>query len=306
MKILVTGGAGFIGSNLADALLEAGHDVAIIDNLSTGRKENLNPGTKFYELDIQDKKLSEVFEAEKPEAVFHLAAQIDVRKSVSDPIEDARANILGSLNLLENCKNSGVKKFIFSSTGGAIYGDADLIPTPESYEQKPVSPYGIAKLSIEKYLHFYNTVYGLPYVILRYANVYGPRQNAKGEAGVVAIFCDNLLSGQAPIINGDGTQTRDYVYVADVVAANLLALDSDKVDIYNVGTALESDVNQIAKLIKDNIKADLEFSHAPAKAGEQQKSCLDYAKIKKELGWLPRTMLSQGITATVQWFSGKK
>ncbi len=302
MKILVTGGAGFIGSNLVDALIEQGHDVVIVDNLSTGRKENLNNNAKFYELDIQDKKLAEVFVAEKPEAVFHLAAQIDVRKSVADPMADAQANILGSLNLLENCRKSGVKKFIFSSTGGAIYGEADIVPTPETYFEKPISPYGIAKLSIEKYLNFYHVVHGLNYVVLRYGNVYGPRQNSHGEAGVVAIFCDKLLAGTQPVIFGDGKQTRDYVYVADVVTANLAALDSDKIDNYNVGTGLESDVNKIAELIKENIDTDLEFTHGPAKAGEQQRSCLDYSKIKKDLGWLPQTMLKQGIAATVEWF----
>jgi len=306
MKILVTGGAGFIGSNLVDALIEQGHQVSIVDNFSTGQKENLNPKAEFYELDIQDKKLTEVFEAEKPEVVFHLAAQIDVRKSVADPVQDAKANILGSLNLLENCKNFKIKKFIFSSTGGAIYGDSDLIPTPENAPQMPISPYGIAKLSIEKYLHYYQVVHSLNYTILRYANVYGPRQNTQGEAGVVAIFCNKILSNQAPVINGDGLQTRDYVYVADVVAANLLALNSNKVETYNVGTSLENDVNKIAKLIKENIDTKIEFTHGSAKAGEQQRSCLDYSKIKNDLGWLPQTMLSSGIAATVDWFKSQQ
>jgi len=302
MKILVTGGAGFIGSNLVDALINEGHDVCIVDNLSTGQKENLNAKAKLFEMDITDKKLAEVFAQEKPEAVFHLAAQIDVRKSVADPVADAQINILGSINLLENCKKFGVKKFIFSSTGGAIYGDADIIPTPETYEQKPISPYGICKLSVEKYLHYYHVVFGLPYVILRYANVYGPRQNFQGEAGVVAIFCSKLLAGNQPTIWGAGKQTRDYVFVGDVVAANLAALKSDKVDIYNVGTSVETDVNQLAEEIKKNISTDLEFSHGEAKAGEQQRSCLDYSKIKKELGWEPKVKLIEGIKKTVEWF----
>jgi len=305
MKILVTGGAGFIGSNLVDALIETGHQVLVVDNLSTGLKENLNSQAKFFELDIQDEKLSDIFAAEKPEVVFHLAAQIDVRKSVDDPVSDAKANILGSINLLENCKKNGVKKIVFSSTGGAIYGDAEVIPTPETYEQKPISPYGIAKLSIEKYLYYYHQVFGLPYIVLRYANVYGPRQNSKGEAGVVAIFCDKLLSGNQPVINGEGLQTRDYVYVADVVAANLAALNSDKVDTYNVGTGKETNVNEIAALIKEGLGTELDFAHGPAKAGEQRKSCLDYSKIKQELDWLPKTMLSEGIKATTNWFSGR-
>ena len=305
MKILVTGGAGFIGSNLADALIEQGHQVCIVDNLSTGVKEHINSKAKFYELDISDAKLAEVFVAEKPEAVFHLAAQIDVRKSVADPVGDAQVNILGSLNLLENCKNFGVKKFIFSSTGGAIYGEAAIIPTPESYAEKPISPYGIAKLAIEKYLHYYQVVFGLPYVVLRYGNVYGPRQNSHGEAGVVAIFCDKLLAGQQPIINGEGKQTRDYVYVGDVVAANLAALQSEQVDIYNVGTGQETDVNKIAAEIKKNLGSDIEFTHGPAKPGEQQRSCLDYSKISQALGWRPQVALAAGLAATTAWFKQK-
>ncbi|MFA6322098.1 MAG: NAD-dependent epimerase/dehydratase family protein [Candidatus Buchananbacteria bacterium] len=302
MKILVTGGAGFIGSNLVDALIEQGHEVSVVDNLSTGQKNNLNPRAKFFELDITDKKLSEVFVQQSPEVVFHLAAQIDVRKSVSDPISDAQINILGSLNLLECCKKFKVGKIIFSSTGGAIYGDANIIPTPETYEQKPISPYGICKLSVEKYLHYYHVVFGLPYIVLRYANVYGPRQNAQGEAGVVAIFCSKLLAGSQPTIWGAGQQTRDYVYVADVVAANLAALNFNKVATYNVGTGIETNVNELAEQIKNNIGTNLEFVHGPAKDGEQQRSCLDYSKIKNELGWLPQTTLAQGIGATVDWF----
>lgn len=305
MKIFVTGGAGFIGSNLVDALIELGHQVCIIDNLSTGQKENINQQAKFFELDIQDKKLAEIFESEKPEVVFHLAAQIDVRKSVAEPVEDAKANILGSLNLLENCKKFKIKKIIFSSTGGAIYGDSDIVPTPESAPQLPISPYGIGKLSVEKYLYYYHIVHGLDYTVLRYANVYGPRQNSHGEAGVVAIFCDKLLKNQPPIINGDGKQTRDYVYVADVVSANLAALNSLPGQTYNVGTGIESDVNKVATLIKEGIGSDLDFSYGPAKPGEQKRSCLNYDKIKKELGWLPKTSLAHGIAATTQWFINK-
>lgn len=306
MKILVTGGAGFIGSNLVDALLEQGHQVCVVDNLSTGKKENINSQAKFFKLDIQDNKLAEIFEAEQPQAVFHLAAQIDVRKSVADPIQDAKANILGSLNLLENCKNFKIKKFVFSSTGGAIYGDSDLIPTPESAPQMPISPYGIGKLSIEKYLHYYHTVYDLNYTVLRYANVYGPRQNSHGEAGVVAIFCDKILNNIAPTINGDGKQTRDYVYVADVVAANLLALNSLPAQTYNVGTGVESDVNQVARLIKESLSFSSEFEYGSGKQGEQKRSCLDYAKIRKELGWLPQTNLTGGIKATAEWFKSQR
>jgi len=306
MRILVTGGAGFIGSNLVDALIDAGHQVLVVDNLSTGNKNNLNPKAKFLQLDIKDKKLAEVFSSEKPEIVFHLAAQIDVRKSVADPIWDAEQNILGSVSLLENCKQSKVKKIIFSSSGGAIYGDTDKIPTTEDQPERPISPYGIAKLTIDKYLAYYQQVFGLPYISLRYSNVYGPRQNSKGEAGVVAIFCDKILAGQQPVINGDGKQTRDYVYVADVVKANLLALDSDKVGAYNIGTSVETDVNDLAELIKQAAGSDLELSHGPAKAGEQQRSCLDFYKAEKELGWQPAVNLEDGIKKTFEWFKNLK
>ena len=303
MKILVTGGAGFFGSNLVDVLIEQGHEVAVVDNLLTGKKEHVNPAAHFFELDVRDKKLSQVLAQEKPEAVFHLAAQIDLRKSVEDPLWDAEENILGSINLLKLCQDfGGVKKIIFSSSGGAIYGDTNDIPTKESHQENPVSPYGIAKLTIDKYLHYYHQVFGLPYISLRYSNIYGPRQNAKGEAGVVAIFCDRLLSGQSVVINGNGSQTRDYVYVTDVVQANLLALDSAKVAVYNIGTGIETNVNQIADLIKKNINPEAEFSHGPAKAGEQQRSCLDANKAKVELGWQPAVDLAVGIQKTVEWF----
>ena len=301
MKILVTGGAGFIGSHLVDALIEKGHQVAVVDDLSTGRKENLNSKAGFYQLGIRDEKLAEVFSEEKPQAVFHLAAQIDVRKSVADPVWDAEINILGSLKVLENCQRAGVKKVIFASTA-ATYGDTTSLPTPEDCSPQPASPYGIAKLTIEYYLRYFWQVFKVPYVVLRYANVYGPRQNSQGEAGVVAIFCDKLLKGQQPVINGDGRQTRDYIYVADVVAANLLALNSDKVGIFNISTGVETDVNEIAGLIKINIETAIEFTHGPAKEGEQQKSCLDSTKVREELGWRPEIKLAEGIKKTVEWF----
>jgi UDP-glucose 4-epimerase len=302
MKILVTGGAGFIGSHLVDRLIKENYQVIVVDNLSTGKKENLNPKAQFYQLDILDPKLSEVFQKEKPEVVFHYAAQIDVRKSVKNPLEDAKINILGSLNLLENCKRFKVKKFIFASSGGAIYGQADIVPTPESYPAWPLSPYGVAKLTIEKYLNYYYKVFGLPYTSLRLANVYGPRQNPEGEAGVVAIFCHKLLKGEQPVINGDGTQTRDYVFVDDVVEANLLALEKDKVDIFNVGTAKETSVNEIFQRLKRITGAGIEGIHGPAKQGEQKRSCLDFSKIKKELDWQPNYSLEQGLEKTVNYF----
>lgn len=301
-KILVTGGAGFIGSHIVDALIAKGHEVVVLDNLSSGKKANVNPAARLVKLDIRNPRLHKLFSDQHFEIVFHLAAQMDVRKSVDDPLFDAQTNILGGLNILENCKNFGVKKIIFSSTGGAIYGDTDIIPTPETAPLQPVSPYGIAKLAFEKYLYYYYKVFGLQYTILRFANIYGPRQNSKGEAGVVAIFIDKILQGEQPTINGDGKQTRDYVYVADVVKAALLALNSDKVDVYNIGTSVQSDVNQIFQLINSNLDNQAKEIHGEGKKGEQRVSCLDYAKINKALGWKPEVTLAEGIKLTVDWF----
>jgi len=300
--ILVTGGAGFIGSHLTDRLLKEGHKVVVIDNLATGKKENLNSKAKFYKIDICSPKINQIFKKEKPQIVFHYAAQIDVRKSAEDPIGDAKINILGSLNILENCQKYKVKKLIFASTGGAIYGEANIIPTPEDYPEYPLSPYGIEKLTIDKYLNYYYQVFSLPYVSLRLANIYGPRQNSKGEAGVVAIFCDKMLSGEQPIIYGDGNQTRDFVFVDDVVEANLLAMQKDKMGIYNIGTAKETDINTIFRKLKKLTKSNCKKIHSPAKTGEQKRSCLDYTKSKKELSWQPRHSLERGLRKTVEWF----
>ena len=309
---LITGGAGFIGSHLTDRLIKKKHKVVVIDNLSTGRKENLNPAffkkggasseAKFYKIDIQSPKISDIFRKEKPEIVFHFAAQINVRKSVANPIEDAKINILGSLNILENCKKARVKKIIFSSTGGAIYGEAALIPTPESYTAFPLSPYGIAKLTIEKYLNYYFKVFGLAFVSLRLANVYGPRQNPKGEAGVVAIFCDKLLKNEQPIIFGDGRQTRNYVFVDDVVDASILAAETNKVGIFNVGTGIETNINKLYQLILKKTGKEIKPIFESTKPGDLKRSCLDCAKIKKQLGWQPRYSLEQGLEKTVKWF----
>ena len=305
MKSLVTGGAGFIGSHLVDRLIKEGHRVVVIDNLSTGKKENLNPKAKFYKIDICSYRISQIFKKEKPEVVFHYAAQIDVRKSVKDPVEDAKINILGTLNILENCKKYNIRKVIFASTGGAIYGDADIVPTPETYPELPLSPYGIAKLTIEKHLSYYYKVFGLPYVSLRLANVYGPRQNSKGEAGVVAIFCDKMLSKKQPIINGDGKQTRDFVFVDDVVEANISALKKDKVGIFNIGTARETDVNTLFKKLRELTDSKCAKIHGPTLPGEQKRSCLDYSEAKRELGWQPKYSLDKGLKKTVEWFRNK-
>lgn len=303
--ILVTGGAGFIGSHLVERLIKEGYRVVVIDNLSTGKKENLNKKAKFHKLDICNPKVTDIFKKEKSEIVFHYAAQIDVRKSVEDPVEDAKINILGTLNLLENCKQFKIKKFIFASTGGAMYGDTEIIPTSETYPEPPLSPYGIEKLTIEKYLNYYHKVFGLPFISLRLANVYGPRQNSKGEAGVIAIFCDKMLSGKQPVINGDGKQTRDFVFVDDVVEANMLAMKENKVGIYNIGTAKETDINTIFRKLKELIESNCKEIHGPAKEGEQKRSCLDYSKAKKELGWQPKFNLEEGLRKTVDWFKSK-
>ncbi|MFA5076203.1 MAG: NAD-dependent epimerase/dehydratase family protein [Patescibacteria group bacterium] len=304
MKILVTGGAGFIGSHIVDALIKQQHRVVVVDNLSTGRREFINSKAKFYRLDIQDKKLGQIFKKEKPAIVFHLAAQIDLRKSVDDPVWDAKTNILGSLNVLENCRQFRVKKIIFASTGGAIYGDLPLnkLPTKENQPTWPLAPYGLNKLTVEHYLNYYQQIFGLAYTVLRYGNVYGPRQNALGEAGVVAIFINKILQRQQPIINGNGLQTRDYVYVGDVVRANLLALKSKKIGIYNVGAAKQTSVNQIFAKVSQALNVKIKEVHGPAKVGEQRRSCLSFAKISRELGWQPRVNLDQGIKLTVDWF----
>jgi len=313
MKILVTGGAGFIGSHLVDRLIKEGHKVVVIDNLSTGRKENVDPRAKFYKIDIQNPKIAEVFKKEKPEVVFHYAAQIDLRKSVENPIENAKINILGSLNLLQNFisinqsnqHKLASKKFIFASTGGAIYGEADIVPTPETYSELPLSPYGIEKLIIDKYLNYYFKVFGLPFISLRLANIYGPRQNSKGEAGVIAIFCDKMLSGEQPIINGDGNQTRDFVCVDDVVEANILAMKSKKIGIYNIGTAKETNINTIFRKLKTLTNSKYKEIHAPEKPCEQKRSCLDFSKAEKELNWCPKYDLDKGLKETINWFKNE-
>lgn len=302
MKILVTGGAGFIGSHIVDALIAHSYCVCIIDNLSTGKKKNLNPKAKFYKIDIRDKKLESIFKKEKPDFVCHEAAHIDLRASVRDPIFDAHNNIIGSLNVLQNCVKYKIKKIIFASTGGALYGDAKIIPTSETYPASPVSPYGVAKLSVEYYLHYYFKMFGLPYVALRYANVYGPRQDAHHEAGVVAIFTERMLSGRQPIIFGTGKQTRDYVFVSDVVMANILALRSKKIGFYNVGTGVETSVNQLFRKLAKITGAKVKEVHSLAAPGEQKRSCLSFAKIHHELGWKPTVSLDEGLQKTVEWF----
>ena len=302
MRVLVTGGAGFIGSHLADRLLGDGHDVVILDDLSTGHVEHLQANARFYQMDLMSPWIDELFRIERPEAVVHQAAQASVRRSVEDPVFDAGVNVLGTATLLQASVRHGVRRFLFASTGGALYGDADVTPTPEDYPTLPVSPYGAAKLSAEVYLRTFNALHGLSYAALRYANVYGPRQDPHGEAGVVAIFTRRLLSGETTRINGDGKQTRDFVYVGDVAEANALALTSDTVGSFNVGTGIETDVNTIFQMLRRLTGSNQPEEHGPPLAGEQRRSVVDARKLEKMLGWRPKTSLDAGLDATVRYF----
>lgn len=298
MKILLTGGAGFIASNIADAYLAQGHEVVIIDDLSTGRRSNIPAEAKFYQQSIASPELQAIVAAEKPDVLNHHAAQIDVRKSVDDPVADATINIIGSLSLLEACRKNGIKKVVFASSGGAIYGEQDSFPADETHRTEPKSPYGIAKLCIEKYLQFYRQAYGIPFVALRYANVYGPRQNALGEAGVIAIFSRRLLSGETPVIYGDGMQTRDFVFVKDVVACNVTALENDISGIFNVGTGVEISINQLAEQLVIMTGSSVVAVHEAAKLGEQQRSCICPGALQKTAP----TPLVAGLQQTIDWF----
>lgn len=302
MKILVTGGAGFIGSHVADAFIEQGHEVVIVDNLSMGRLENVNPAARFIKMNIQNPEIMELFEKEHFEVVNHHAAQMDVRLSVADPIFDANNNIFGTINLLQAAVKNGVKKFIFISSGGAIYGEQDYFPADEEHPTRPLSPYGITKLTGEKYVQFYHHVYNLKFVILRYANIYGPRQNPKGEAGVVAIFSSRMLTGEQPVINGNGLQTRDYVFVGDVVNANLKAIDYHDNDYFNIGTGIETDVNELFQRLNHLTNANAKEVHGTAQPGEQLRSVLNIDKAKRLLNWIPQVSLEEGLAQTVEYF----
>jgi len=306
MRILVTGGAGFIGSNLADAFVARGDQVVVLDDLSSGREANVPKAARLERFDIRSPDAARVVETFKPEVLCHLAAQMDVRKSVADPAHDADVNVVGSLRLLEACRAAGTKRVLFASTGGAIYGDQDVYPCDESHPKRPVSPYGVAKLSVEHYLHYYSVVYGFRTTCLRYANVYGPRQSPHGEAGVVAIFTRKLLSGETPIINGTGEQTRDFVFVGDVVRANVLALEKDLAGAYNVGTGVETSVTTLYDSIRRAVGSSVQANHVPSKLGEQMRSCLDAGLLEKSTGFRPSTRLDDGIRATVDFFRTSK
>ena len=302
MKVLVTGGAGFIGSHLVDRLIQEGHEVVVVDNLSTGKRRNLNRAARFFKLDIQSSGLERVLRNERPHMVMHLAAQMDVRKSVEDPMFDAQVNVLGTLNVLQQSIKHGVRKVVFSSSGGAIYGEQEIYPAPESHVTRPLSPYGVSKLCGEQYLSYYQRVNGLQIVSLRYANVYGPRQDPEGEAGVVAIFIQKLLNNEQAIVNGNGRQTRDFVYVEDVVEANLAAMGQDIQGTYNVGTGEETSVNDLLGILVRHTNSTCKEVHGPAKGGEQARSVIDSGKLRQELSWESRTELSEGLKRTVDYF----
>ncbi|UCH10541.1 MAG: SDR family NAD(P)-dependent oxidoreductase [Fidelibacterota bacterium] len=303
MKILITGGAGFIGSHVADRFVELGHEVVILDDLSTGLQENVRADVKFIKGDITDSKLvKELFEAHKFSAVSHHAAQMNVRLSVENPTFDAQTNILGTINLLQAAARNGVKKFMFSSTGGAVYGEQEAFPADESHPTNPLSPYGISKLACEKYISYYSYVYDMQMVIMRYANVYGPRQNPYGEAGVVAIFSNHLVRGEPVTINGDGLQTRDYIYIEDVVDLNEISLGYPGSIIVNVGTGIETDVVTIYRYLAEASCTELEARHGPAKPGEQRRSVISPQHARIMMGWKAQTALSDGLTMTYHSF----
>jgi UDP-glucose 4-epimerase len=303
MKVLVTGGAGFIGSHITEHLIDAGAEVVILDDLSSGKRESVHPRARLCQADIGSATIHALFERERFDCLDHHAAQMNVRRSVDDPMFDARVNIVGSLNLLQAAVATGVKKVVFASTGGAIYGEQLTFPADETHQTNPLSPYGVAKLAVEKYLAFYAAVYDLPYVALRYANVYGPRQDPHGEAGVVAIFSERLLRGEPAIINGDGEQTRDFIYVDDVVRANVLAVTTDLSGIYNVGTGQETSVNVLYAHLTKHAGATLPPRHDPPKPGEQRRSVLDYRKLQAVANWTPTVSLEEGLRRTVVYFA---
>ena len=302
MNILVTGGAGFIGSHVVDAYINDNHNVVIVDDMSRGRKEFINPRATFHQISISDPQLANIIQKESIKVISHHAAQISVSDSVKNPVKDAESNIIGTLQLLQNAVECGVDKFIFASTGGAIYGEQDYFPARENHPQQPTSPYGLSKLTVERYLKFYKEQYGLKSIIFRYGNVFGPRQNPNGEAGVVAIFNNRLLKGQAPIINGDGEQTRDYIFVRDVVNANLLALKLNGSDTFNVGTGQETSVNELTHLILEVAESNIDVQTSKKNIFEQRRSCLDYKKLKESLNWSPKVSLKEGLSETFIFF----
>ena len=303
MKILVTGGAGFIGSHVVDTFIANGHEVVVVDDLSTGRRSNLNPAATFYQIDIRSDQLGEVFEKEKPQVVDHHAAQMDVRRSVVDPLFDADVNVLGSIKLIELARQHNVERFIYISTVGAVYGEPEYLPCDENHPINPICPYGASKHTVEHYLYMYHELYDLDYVVLRYPNVYGPRQDPHGEAGVVAIFTGLMLNGEQVIINGDGDQERDFVFVGDCARGNLLALTTENSNtIFNLGEGKPTTVNDVYRELKQITDYQLSADHGPAKVGETRRIYLEAKKAAEELDWQPSVGLNEGLTETVEYF----
>jgi UDP-glucose 4-epimerase len=306
MRILVTGGAGFIASAITDAYLALGHDVAIVDDLSSGSAGNVDPRARWYRIDVRSPELDAVFARERPEMVSHHAAQVSVRRSVETPLLDADVNVLGSLRVCEAARRHGTRRVVFASTGGAIYGEQSGPPADERHPCRPRSPYAVAKLAVEHYLDYYRATYGLDAVVLRYANVYGPRQDPHGEAGVVAIFMQRIVAGMAPTIYGDGEQVRDFVYVDDVVAANVAALDvagdGAELPIFNIGTGRGTSVNTLWHVLRDLAKPEVSVQHAPERPGDVRRSVLDPARAAHRLGWRPSVDVPEGLRRTWAWF----
>ncbi|MBM3215599.1 NAD-dependent epimerase/dehydratase family protein [Candidatus Poribacteria bacterium] len=302
MKLLVTGGAGFIGSNLVDHFIARGHEVAVIDSLVQGKRSNVNPDADFHELDITDPRVEDVVRGAAPEVIFHYAAQIDVRRSVADPITDATWNILGTLRVLEAARAVGVRKIIFASTGGVIYGTPDYLPADEAHPRRPEVPYGVTKRCVELYLPIYRALHGVDFTVLRYANVFGPRQDPAGEAGVIAIFTDLMLRGRIPRIFGTGKQTRDFVFVGDVIRANEMVLNAGGGEIFNVGTGVPRSVLEVFAALKSALDFPHDAEFAPARPGELDHIYLDCAKIRAELEWEPQVGFEEAVQRTVDWF----
>jgi UDP-glucose 4-epimerase len=307
MRVLVTGAAGFIGSHTLDALFKAGiDDVVALDDLSRGKRENVEPRARFYQIDIRDHSaILSLFEREKPDAMIHLAAQIDVRSSVAEPVLDCQINLTGLLVLLEAGRRHGLRRVVFASSGGAIYGEQSCFPCDEDHPCRPLSPYGVAKLASEAYLYFYRAQHGIDYVALRYANVYGPRQDSYGEAGVVAIFCERLLTGPSAVIFGDGEQTRDFVFVEDVVRANIAALERPSAGVFNIGTGVETSVNQLYHMLAAVSGIERPPTFAAPREGEQRRSVISPARAKAALDWRPQIALREGLERTFQYYRSR-
>jgi len=302
VRVLVTGGAGFIGSHLVDRFVEENHEVSVVDDLSTGKRKRVNPKARFYKADILSTKLERVFKKERPEIISHHAAQINVRRSVKDPLFDAQVNILGLLNVLQLSVKYGVRRVLFASSGGAVYGEQQTFPATEEHAAHPLNPYGVSKLAGEHFLYYFRQSSGLATACLRYSNVYGPRQDPFGEAGVVAVFTQKLLRGEPPLINGTGRQTRDFIFVEDVVDANMAVLHGGQEGVFNVGTGRETSVNELCALLKQVVGAEVREQHGPEVSGEVARSCLDASRLRKATDWAPKVTLEEGLQRTAGYF----